>query len=204
MRLKIILLMFLGMFLISFVSAAAIEIEPIFVTQGGTYDLKLRCFDTNNLPCDYDNTLCQISIDNPDGSNIINNQTMTANPTYYNYTLVQEQTMIIGTHRVHTTCQGSNNAFSTWTYEVNAGGFASSYGFYFLIVLIAGAIVLLGLWKQDIWITALGTLSFYLIGLFFLMKGIAGMRNNVTLAISLVIIGLAAILSLKMGQEAIQ
>lgn len=106
-------------------------------------DLKISCFDINNSLC-LNTTTCQMTINNPNSTNLIKNQEMTFNDNFFNYTLSSAQNQNLGEHYVTTTCQGSTNGFSTFVYEVTPSGTepSTAQGLMY-VVLIVVAIFLL-------------------------------------------------------------
>jgi len=114
---KIILFLIVGLFLISLTSA---ETSYIF-GKNNNVDLKIRCFDENNVYCS-NTTNCQVSIIKPNGNNLVNNQSMTTSNTFFNYSLNTSDTNDLGVYSVVGTCQGSNNSKTTFTFEVTPNG----------------------------------------------------------------------------------
>jgi len=85
-------------------------------------DLKIPCFDTNNDFCDTD-TNCTLTINNPEGVNVINNQDMTRNDAFYNYTLNTSETDKTGIHDVTMHCTSpQNSGFDKFSLEITASG----------------------------------------------------------------------------------
>lgn len=89
--------------------------------QGSEVNFQWKCFDENNNYCSSSTTLT-ISITGPNGTNIIDNSSMTHNPTYYNYSL---PTSDLGTYKALINSY-NGNATSSFTYTITPTGFAHS------------------------------------------------------------------------------
>ncbi len=88
-------------------------------------DLKVSCFNENNSLCDT-TTECLLTIDYPNATNLIKNESMTYNFNYFNFTLNENQTTPSGEYSVSVACQGQEVGFTTFTYEVNPTGIRPS------------------------------------------------------------------------------
>lgn len=96
--------------------------EPSYYLERSTrVNLKINCFDTSDSPCD-DSTTCQITILYPNQTSLITNGSMTWNSNYFNYTLSPTETSQSGEYSVTTICQGTEDGFSTFTYEITEDG----------------------------------------------------------------------------------
>lgn len=124
MRKSIILILALCL-LLPMVSAAT----DIIFTQDLPADIKVSCLDTNNSYC-LPSTYCEATIHDPDMENLVLNGSMTYNPTYWNYTLNENQTAKLGEYPVAIRCEGSNEtaAFSTFSILVTENGDAPPTG----------------------------------------------------------------------------
>lgn len=90
-------------------------------------------------------------------------------------------------------------------YDVTSSGGNSNTGFYFIILIISIVIIAFGFIIQDPWITLFGTFGLYFIGIYILTNGINGIRDsNITIPISMVVLGIAAYISIKTGIELMQ
>ncbi len=115
---KIILLFGLCILFIGIVSAATYK-------QSEELNLKVPCIN-NNTFCSESST-CNITILNPNSSNLIYGQAMENSATYFNYTLTPSQTSIIGEYTTTVVClDGSFNGHSIFTYNINPTGKAPS------------------------------------------------------------------------------
>jgi len=152
-------------------------------------------------------TYCNItSIKYPNSSNMFTNLVMNQQGTYYYWVLGAGNTTELGTY---TYCYECGNTVEKATgcieFEVTPSGFSGTLGFYIIIITIGFLILLLGFYLSDEWVVILGTLILYFVGIFILVNGIAGIQNKtVTLAIGLVIVGLASYISIRTALEIIQ
>ena len=148
--------------------------------------------------CSYVN----ISVSNQEGFLFVN-QEMTLNGSgiwTYNYTPTN-----IGRYDVTGIgdLDGDATSFATY-FDVTPSGYVGTLGFYFLILILSGGIIILGLWKQDAPIVILGSFGLYFVGLFILFNGIVEIKDTVyTWAIGLIVLMLASYISLKSAYELI-
>lgn len=102
--------------------------EPSYIFRKETdTDMKISCFDINNSLCN-NVTDCYLTINMPSGANLIRNETMTYNYDYFNYTLNTTQTVTLGEYTTIVRCQGTENAFSTFTYLITPSGESTTEG----------------------------------------------------------------------------
>jgi hypothetical protein len=78
-------------------------------------------------------------------SNLVTNGSMTFNPSYFNYTLNQSQTSILGEHFVIITCQGNTNGFSTFSFLITENGKPEPSGIITILFIVFLLIILAGL-----------------------------------------------------------
>jgi hypothetical protein len=107
-------------------------------------NLKVTCFDTNNTYCN-NATQCLITILYPNATTLINNQYMTWNAAYHNYTLNPSQTSTIGEYSVVVNCLGLENGYTTFNFEISPSGVSSTsagsiFGFGIAIGLLVVAL----------------------------------------------------------------
>lgn len=96
--------------------------DPAYIfEQEDDIDLRISCFDTNDLPCD-DGTTCLLTIFYPDSSVLIENQTMNREATYYNYSLNSSQTSINGEYSSIVYCAGTTNDYTSFVYKITPSG----------------------------------------------------------------------------------
>ena len=81
-------------------------------------NFRFRCLDVDNNYCT-SSTQLTISVEYPDGTNALDNQSMTHNPTYYNVTL---PTNTLGIYSSIIISPTSNGTISEFSYEVTPTG----------------------------------------------------------------------------------
>jgi len=94
-------MIFIAIFMANFVSA------KISITQYQQFDMKINCFDSTGAKCDTNVVNCSLTIlDSTNGSFLVQNAIMTANPTtkMYNYTLSQTKTSKLGQYAATVYC----------------------------------------------------------------------------------------------------
>ena len=102
------------LFLLLFSSIAFAE-PTLFYKQGESIDLKIPCAN-DGLPCSSVST-CNITINYPDGSNMVNNKLMTNNGTYHNYTLPSSS--VVGEYQTTVFCiDGADAGYKSFSIYV--------------------------------------------------------------------------------------
>lgn len=157
MRIHKSLVMLSIVFFLSVVSA----VDSSFIFQTSEeLNLKIPVIDENNLPAD-DTTACQISINRPDDTALINDANMSFfGGGYFNITLNTSQTSMNGEHAVTMCCQNGANGCSTFPIEFTPNGErpnpAKSYLYlglfialvFFLALAIYGVVTVENLWGR--------------------------------------------------------
>ena len=167
---KIFLFLMLGLFLISFASATS----DLVFKQRDFVNYSFVCLDTNNNLCNAQ-TSCQITLNYPNGTNIVENTSMIYDTTSFKYLLKTEE---IGNNDWIITCLGTTNGFSEGFYQVTPSGFAGTLGFYILILIFSLGMIILGYSVKDAWVIILGGMGLVLVGLFILFYGIDGIKDE--------------------------
>lgn len=111
---KIYLTLGVMILLIAFVSAS--DTSYVF-KQNDDVNLKMRCFAEDGY-CG-SGTVCMLSIDAPNGTNVMNNISMTYNETFLNISL---PTSNLGVYSAVGICLSQTNATSEFTYLVTPSG----------------------------------------------------------------------------------
>jgi len=184
--------MILAIFLITLVSA---EVQSLGTfKQNSAVNLVQSCGNST-----YSN-VTQVLY--PDAAFALNgNYAMTKSGNNYNYTFTS--THKTGQYIVYGNCD-ENTVNTPWVYDFNvtpSGDSNSLIGFFFLVIILVYGLVVLGIWKQDIPLTLLGTIGLYIVGLFMFQYGIDVYKNWMTNAISIVTLGVAAYVSIRMAME---
>lgn len=154
MRFKIIVLILSILVLLFSIELVNGETSYTY-NQNTDVDLKISCFDENNTVCDA-STECFITIFYPDSTTLINNQSMTKQTTFYNYSLNTSQTSLLGTYSTVAYCSGTTKGYSVFQYEiidpnlasVDTGSGIFYIGLLFLLIIIFGFIIY-GLVKSE-------------------------------------------------------
>ena len=116
--------------LISFITA-----QSYTFTHNENVNFRFRCFDMNNSYCS-NLTQLIISIEYPNGSNALDNRSMTHNPTYFNVTL---PTDTIGTgYKAVIVSPTTNGTLTEFTYDITYQGriLTTSKAVLYLILLL--------------------------------------------------------------------
>jgi hypothetical protein len=124
--------------IIPYASAADIETSYVF-RQHEYVNFRFRCYDTNVNYCT-STTLLLINVESPNGTNALDNQSLTANSSYFNVSLPTNET---GRYSAIISSPSSVNTLSEFTYIVNPQGIEAtsqrtltmSLGIFFFILL---------------------------------------------------------------------
>lgn len=115
MKTKIILILLVFMLFINVVNA-----EQVFKSYDNI-DLKIPCIN-NETYCS-PASMCNITVNAPNGSNIINNQLMTNHIAYHNYTISSAYTNQIGNYDVSMICiDGALFGYNNMQFEITSTG----------------------------------------------------------------------------------
>lgn len=132
--------LFLFAFLLLSNVASALETSYIF-EQDEIVDLKVPCLDINDFPCTSSIT-CNITIQYPNSENLVNNEVMTYNPSYFNYSI--NDTLNLGYYSTSVFCYGTNNGFSHFQFEITPSGSVptTSQGIMYAFLLVVGILLM--------------------------------------------------------------
>lgn len=183
----------------------AAQTELVF-KQNTEVDLKVPVFFNDTIASG--SATCNVTIFQPDGTALIDNQLMTNQFAYHNYTLRPSQTLAIGEHTASVFCSdGSFNGFSTFQYLISPSG-TDDNNLAYLILLGVGLLFSVGLIgfgfsKREPWFVMFGGLVLFSVGLWTLLNGIGLYRNELTQGVSMVVLGIAGYISIRTGMEMI-
>lgn len=179
-----------------------ISAQQIF-KQNTPTDLKVQCI-INGTFCSGLAT-CNVSVQFPDGSLLINNKKMTNQGSFHNITL--PSTDVLGSYTCSATCcdTGYCGTGTDCNYEITPTGNSNNLGFYFLILILSAGIIIFGFVIKDAWITILGTFGLYFLGIYTILNGINGVKDMVTTwALGIIVLGIAGYISINSALEVIQ
>lgn len=163
MKQKVFIIIALVMFVVSLTYVSA---ENLVFKQSQLVDLKIPCY-INGSYCSAGAT-CDLTINYPNGTTVINNQPMTYNPSYFNYTLNESQTTAIGNYQCSMVCtDAGESGYKDFTFEVTTTGAGNELMINiiaFLLIIIAIVIFILGMNRQDWVITMLSSFIFGIAG----------------------------------------
>lgn len=150
------------------------------------------------------NILANITVKNPDGTSIVNFKAMTYDSTSqeHNYTVPAGLNGELGIYEYTITATGGGfNQTETFNYQITPSGQSGLLGFYFLAIILSYGVLGLGLWKQDITISVLGTFALFFVGLYVMFFGLDVYKNFLTEGFSIITLGVAFYVSSKIAQE---
>ena len=190
MNKNILMLIFVGLFLISFVSASL-----------GIFK-QTECV---NIVTNLNSEAVNISVltdPTPNPTILIQNEGMIKNGTLFSYNFCD--TTKTGTY-TYGYCDNNGNCYSN-DFEVTPSGYGGSSGiafFIFMIVFIY-AITFIGLFSRNIPITILGGMTMIFLGVYMINNGIIIYRDDLTLYFSYLTSFIGAFISIWAGIEYIQ
>ena len=195
---KLFLFLMLGLILISSASAVS-EIQDLGTFKQNT-DINLIQICGS---CTFNNIT---SVLYPNSSFAISSTAMERDGTQYNFTLDKNFTLTNGDYIVNGFGDlGGTDTPWAYTFSITPTGEKDSLlGFFVVVYLILAGIVVFGFHIQSEWVTILGGLGLIFMGVFILNTGIVIFRNDATSVISLITIGLGAIISVGTGMELIE
>lgn len=201
----IIFSLLLFVFFLNLVYAQSSQNEVI-IKQVTDFDLKRPCFN-NGTYCS-ESAVCRITITQPDGDLLVNNITMTNQETFHNITLTKSQTSTVGLYDGIMSCtDGGVSGEDTFDILITPSGTNDNslsnlllLGFGFLFSL---GIIIFGFNREDPWLIIFGCFVLFVFGLYTLLNGVGNYRNTVTEWTSIIILGIAAYISVRTGLEVI-
>lgn len=155
-------------------------------------------FTSNNA------TTCSLlDIQYPNGDTINYNLTLDKTEQSFSTTLNESNYTLLGDTCHFVSCfDGVKYETGSICREVTPSGFSDTLGFYFVLILVAGAFIFLGFKIQDGWFVVAGGMAFVLIGLYSINFGIAGQRDMfITWGVGLFEIFMGAYLSMRASFE---
>ena len=195
MKNKLIMLLIVGMFMISFASA---ETETYKINT--KTNLQFTCTLDNAIPT---SATFNITITDKEGNYLINNQlTNELGNGAFNYTVTFPKSEI---YKVQMFCTDGSYSYSNeGYYNITPSGFSGTLGFYILIFILSFGIIIFGFYLKDAPVVILGSFGLYFVGLYILFYGLDGIKDPVyTWAIGIIILMLAAYISIRSAYELI-
>lgn len=137
--------------------------SDLIYPQSSIIDLKIACVFEDVAYCD-NQASCNITINYPNGTNLINNDVMTYNEAYFNYTLAESQTNVLGVYPTSLICEDKGAVgYTSFTFKITPEGFESteSRSLIFSILAIiffffSVGLIILGLTSQKATLTIFG------------------------------------------------
>jgi len=99
---------------------AEVDVEYIFKINEDA-NIKVTCFDTDNTLCT-NSTDCYITINDPDGLNIVNKQAMAFGDAYYSYNVSGTLLNKKGEYSTTVNCEGTYNGYTQFLFGITSSG----------------------------------------------------------------------------------
>lgn len=174
------------------------------VQQNQPFNLSVHVYNrSNGLPV-Y-TPLCYLEIYNHQGNYLINEQSLLRIGNEYSYYMTAGNFSKIDTYHYNIACNTTDyGGFVDGLFNITSTGQPLNSNFFWLILVLAAGMILLGFSIGDGWVVILGTFGLYFIGIYTLFYGIVGVKDAVTTnSFAIIILGLAGYLSIKSGLEII-
>jgi len=195
---KLLLTLFVGIFLLTLVSAADLT-EPKYIgKQFNDVNIIETCV-VRGFPCPVD-FLCNITISDPNLNTIVLNSPMTRNDTMYNYTFVS--TDILGDYSYSTYCSNVTlSGYQAETLRVTTTGREPNVMITILLLLCSLGLFLLALYLKNHAIGFISGILFLMSGMYLMIYGFGDLADLYTRAIAYVIIAFGSFITLLAGYE---
>ena len=183
---KILLTLFIGLFLISFTSAAISYLGSF--QQGECITLPQTC-----ITCTYNN-ISRVIV-SPTSTVILEEVVMTKDGSYYSYETCN--TTLLGKYDVNGfgDLDGTQTSFNYY-FDVTPSGVTGVLGLFIILIVTAYAIGFIGFFGKNEWVSVMGGLAMMLLGVYIVLYGIDVYRNFMTIGFSYFTIGLGGIFTL--------
>lgn len=157
---------------------------------GDTIDIKRNCFN-NGTYCSA-SAVCNLTIIRPDTSVLLNNQPMTNQFSFYNYTLQSSDTWTSGFYQSTMVCNdGGLKGKDEFTLQITPSGNSGTANivFFIFLILIFYGLNLVGFFGRNETVTILGGMALMFLGVYMINNGVIIYRDTLTLYFSYVTIG---------------
>ena len=183
---KILLILIIGLFLISFTSAAISYLGSF--QQGECITLPQTC-----ITCTYNN-ISRVIV-SPTSTVILEEVVMTKDGSYYSYETCN--TTLLGKYDVNGfgDLDGTQTSFNYY-FDVTPSGVTGVLGLFIILIVTAYAIGFIGFFGKNEWVSVMGGLAMMLLGVYIVLYGIDVYRNFMTIGFSYFTIGLGGIFTL--------
>ena len=192
---KLILILLISMFMISFVSATCVteqNAEIKSVTRLHNINLWTTCSDCDSV------NITQMNY--PNGINKSVNYVMNKNGFVYNY--IFTNTEQVGRYSYVTVGNSVSNGICIQSVSFDVK--ALDIVFCSMLIIISLGLALFGFFGKNEWITIIGGLIMIPIGIYFIYNGIDIYKSTLTEIISITMIGLGAFFTIFTGVEIIE
>lgn len=219
---KLVLLLCIGIFLFSFVSAVppvqstivapqGLEIEATnfeYLQQNVYHAFRFRVYNaSNNIYMNDTHVNCSMGLIDSQGEYVFQQQTVTATGYVFMVNVSAANFSQLGVYHLGINCisnDGTAGGVKTLSFEVIYNGFTGTLGFYILLLILSLGIIILGYYAEDSLVIIFGSFGLILFGLFIFLYGIVGMKDSVyTYSFAIITIMLGAYFSIKGSMESL-
>ena len=183
------------MFAILFISLATASTSTTWGTSKQNNCVNL----VNICPLGSCNETNITKITSPSSSILISDAQATHSKNTWNYSFCN--TSELGVYNVYgLSSNGTKTIYFVGDFEVTPSGFIDTLGFYLILLIVLGGIVILGFSIKEVWFVVIGGLGFIMLGIYSINYGVVGFKDMfMTWGLGLFEIAVGAILSIGAG-----
>jgi len=192
------LIWMIGIFLL--VSISVVNAETQIYKSGEAFNLTRECFyDGAICTGDYD---CTITVYNPEGDIIIDNQDMSNQTSYYNYSM--NPLFVNGDYRTRVTCtDGTNSGSEIFYFQITNTGDGTGISMFLILGITAIVLLIISIAMANYYVSFASGVMFIITGLYVMVYGIKFVADMYTRAVAFVLIGLGLLFTIVSGYHAI-
>ena len=208
---------FLFLLVVSFISAATtiiyfdkglviVDSPQIYLQQNQQFKINFFVYNiTDGVVIDNSTTNCTFYLADNKGNVKYFTNVSYLSDGYWGLNIIGGNFSEVGEYNYGIKCEGLGlGGISIGSWMITPTGVGNLTQFYWIILVISATILILGFWLKDPWVVIFGTFGLYFVGLYILINGIVGIKDMVTTwAIGLIILAVAAYISIKTAGETI-
>jgi len=169
--------------------------------SGKDVTLNINCFNETFALCD-SSTACYMTISYPDGTNLVNNGTMTRDVSYYNYSIGASQLNQKGEYSATAYCDNRENGFSSFQFLITSNNSRfPPYVLNLIITIFLFVLFFFGIMKEDVTLTAIASMGLIVVGIFTHINGFGDVKNWITDLWALVNIAIGSYVLIRVTME---
>lgn len=194
--------------LVSFALISSIASASDFVYKQNTFlDMKVPCVNDGAACSNLAN--CSLTIQNPDGSQLVKDVLMTNQGSFHNYTLGSSQTSVLGTYQAQVFCVDSGmNGWQSFSYDITTTGTAYSSIFQNPLILsligLSIIIFIIAIVLRNLYLSFISGGAFLLTGIYVLINGLGQVSDLYTRGLGMIALGMGIYLSVGSAYDLVE